>query len=76
MGAGARGQGRRDGRNPLGLEEAEGVSEGAEVSDRNANYVIAHPGATARDVLRLIDLVRSRVKEVSGVELEVQLTVW
>src|SRR2546430_11341505 len=29
----------------------------AEVSDRNSNFIVAHPGTTARDVLRLIELV-------------------
>jgi UDP-N-acetylmuramate dehydrogenase len=49
---------------------------GAEVSDRNANFVIAHPGAAARDVLRLIDLVQSRVREETGIDLEQELIVW
>ena len=49
---------------------------GAEVSDRDANYVVVHPGASSRDVLRLIDLVRSRVKERFNVELEQEITVW
>jgi UDP-N-acetylmuramate dehydrogenase len=49
---------------------------GAEVSERNANYVVAHPGATARDVLRLMDLLRSRVLERAGIELEPELVVW
>lgn len=49
---------------------------GAEVSDRNANYVVVQRGAAARDVLRLIDLVRSRVRERFGVELELELAIW
>lgn len=49
---------------------------GAEVSERNANYVVANAGATARDVLRLIDLMRSRVRERTGVELEQEIVVW
>jgi len=49
---------------------------GAEVSDRDANYIVVHPGATSRDVLRLIDLVRARVKERFSVELEQEITVW
>ena len=43
---------------------------GAEVSQRHANFIIAHKGATARDVLRLIDVVRGKVAERFGVELE------
>jgi UDP-N-acetylmuramate dehydrogenase len=49
---------------------------GAEVSDRDANYFIVHPEASSRDVLRLIDLVRSRVHERFNVMLEQEITVW
>ena len=49
---------------------------GAEVSDRNPNYAVAHPGTTARDVLQLIDLVRERVLAHSGIELDRELHVW
>ena len=41
-----------------------------------ANYFIVHPGASSRDVLRLIDLVRSRVQERFNVELEQEIAVW
>jgi UDP-N-acetylmuramate dehydrogenase len=49
---------------------------GAEVSERDANFIVAHPGASARDVLRLIDLLRSRVQERFGVELELEIGLW
>ena len=49
---------------------------GAEVSERNGNYAVAHPGTTAKDILRLIDLIQNRVKEHSGVSLERELHVW
>jgi UDP-N-acetylmuramate dehydrogenase len=48
----------------------------AVVSERNPNYIVAETGATARDVLRLIELVRARVQERFHVELELALTVW
>lgn len=68
------------GRSAAGLIEQAGLAKtrvgGAEVSDRNANFIVAHGGATARDVLRLIELVRSRVLERFGVELELEITVW
>ncbi len=48
----------------------------AEVSDRHANFIVAEPGATAQDVLRLIELVRSRVADRLGVELETEIEVW
>src|SRR5437764_318310 len=44
---------------------------------RDPNYfLVHHPEATARDVLRLIDLVRSRVQERFNVPLEQEITVW
>jgi UDP-N-acetylmuramate dehydrogenase len=49
---------------------------GCEVSDRHANFFVTHPGATAKDVLQLIDLVRAKVAETHGVDLELELQVW
>lgn len=71
--------------NPRGLSAAALIEQaglartrvgGVEVSDRDANYFIVHPGASTRDVLRLIDLVRSRVHERFNVSLEQEITVW
>lgn len=47
-----------------------------EVSQRHANFIIANQGSTSQDVLRLIDMIRSRVAERLGVELEVELEIW
>ncbi len=49
---------------------------GAEVSQRHANFFIARLGATAKDVLQLIDVVRNRVAERMGVELETEIQIW
>ena len=49
---------------------------GVEVSQRHANFLAANEGASSQDVLRLIDLVRSRVAERLGVELETGLEIW
>jgi UDP-N-acetylmuramate dehydrogenase len=49
---------------------------GAEVSERDPNCVIIHPEATSRDVLRLVEVMRSRVQERFAVDLELQLAVW
>jgi UDP-N-acetylmuramate dehydrogenase len=49
---------------------------GAEVSDRDANFMVAQSGTSARDVLRLLDLVKSRVRERAGIDLELELTLW
>ncbi len=48
----------------------------AEISERHANFIIAHKGATAQDVLRLIDLARSRISEQFGVDLELEIEIW
>jgi UDP-N-acetylmuramate dehydrogenase len=48
----------------------------AELSERNSNYVVAHPGTTAADILRLLDTVRTQVKARTGVLLEQELHVW
>ena len=45
---------------------------GAEVSERHANFIYNTGGATARDILSLIDAVRRRVYEASGVYLELE----
>jgi UDP-N-acetylmuramate dehydrogenase len=48
----------------------------AELSERNSNYVIAHPGTSATDILQLIDQVRARVRERTGVLLDRELHIW
>jgi UDP-N-acetylmuramate dehydrogenase len=66
--------------NAAALIEQAGLAKtrvgGAEVSERDANFIVAHPGAATRDVLRLIDLVRSRVQERFGVDLELEIGMW
>lgn len=49
---------------------------GVEVSQRHANFFIADAKATAKEVLQLIDLVRNRVAERMGVELETEIEIW
>jgi UDP-N-acetylmuramate dehydrogenase len=48
----------------------------AEISERHPNFIVAQPGATASDVLHLIDQVRQRVWQRFGYELELQIQVW
>ncbi|MES2791924.1 MAG: UDP-N-acetylmuramate dehydrogenase [Planctomycetota bacterium] len=48
----------------------------AEISDRHANFIVSHPGASSADVQRLIDLARSKVAEQFGVDLELEIEVW
>jgi UDP-N-acetylmuramate dehydrogenase len=47
-----------------------------ELSDRNANFLIAQPGGSARDALALIEHLRERVDERLGIELEMALEIW
>ena len=47
-----------------------------EVSGKNANFFVVHPGATSADVLRLLDSVRTQVNERLGVELNPAIDVW
>ncbi|HEY5314629.1 MAG TPA: UDP-N-acetylmuramate dehydrogenase [Pirellulales bacterium] len=49
---------------------------GAEVSDRHANFIVVDSTASSQDVLRLIELVRGRVQERLGVELENEIEIW
>lgn len=49
---------------------------GAEISERHANFVVTHEGAASDDVLKLIDLARSKVAERFGLELELEIEVW
>jgi UDP-N-acetylmuramate dehydrogenase len=49
---------------------------GAVVSDKHANFIVARDGCTSRDILRLIDAVKQRVRERFDVELELELEIW
>jgi UDP-N-acetylmuramate dehydrogenase len=72
-------------KNPPGLNAAALIEQtglvgtkvgAAMVSDRNPNYIIVESGAAARDVLRLIDLIRTRVEDRFHLELELAISVW
>ncbi len=47
---------------------------GVKVSEKHANFFI-NEGGTADDAIRLIDYVRERVREVFGIELEVEIEI-
>ena len=72
-------------KNPRGLNAGTLIAQaglvgtrvgGVEISDRDANFVVAGAGASARDVLRLVELIRTRVRDQAGIELELEISVW
>ena len=58
----------------LGLKGTK-IGEAA-ISEKHANFILAGPGASSEDVLRLIDLVKTNVRERLGVELETEMEIW
>jgi UDP-N-acetylmuramate dehydrogenase len=72
-------------KDPQGMSAAELIEQAglkgtrvgaAEVSDRNANFIVADAGATSDDVRRLIDLIRNRISSNWGIQLEEQIEFW
>jgi len=49
---------------------------GAVVSEKHANFIVAGDDCTSRDITRLIDAVKQRVREQFDVELEPEIEVW
>jgi len=48
---------------------------GAQVAERHTNFIVNRGGASARDILTLIDRARRAVLEQSGVELEPEVRI-
>lgn len=48
---------------------------GAQVAEKHTNFIVNRGGATARDILALIDRVRARVLEHAGIELEPEVRI-
>jgi UDP-N-acetylmuramate dehydrogenase len=46
---------------------------GASVSEKHANFILAEPGATATDVTALVEEVRRRVADASGIVLQTEV---
>ena len=49
---------------------------GAVVSEKHANFIIAKEGCNSRDVMRLIEAIKQRVKEQFNIELELEIEIW
>ncbi|MFP4054458.1 MAG: UDP-N-acetylmuramate dehydrogenase [Phycisphaerae bacterium] len=49
---------------------------GAHVSQKHANFILTDEGATASDVLKLINIIRDVVYDTAGVYLELEVEVW
>lgn len=49
---------------------------GAVVSEKHANFIIAKEGCSSRDVTRLIEAIKQRVKEQFNTELELEIEIW
>ena len=47
-----------------------------EIYQPNANFFVAHNGATVEDVLKLIDVCKAQVSSQVGVELEAGIDIW
>ena len=51
------------------------IRDRAQVSEKHAGFVINRGGATCADVLALVDQVKERVLQQTGVELEMEVRV-
>jgi UDP-N-acetylmuramate dehydrogenase len=49
---------------------------GATVSPQHANFITVTPGAKAEHVIKLMEVIRQRVREVHGIELENEVVIW
>jgi UDP-N-acetylmuramate dehydrogenase len=49
---------------------------GAIVSEKHANFFIAKKDCTSKDVMRLIDMAREKVKKQFNIELELEIEIW
>ena len=46
---------------------------GAAVSEKHAGFIINKGGATCQDVLTLVDMIKSRIRETFGIEIECEI---
>jgi UDP-N-acetylmuramate dehydrogenase len=49
---------------------------GAQISEKHANFFVAHEGCASADILKLLNLARQTVKDQFDIELELELEIW
>ena len=49
---------------------------GAEVSTKHANFVVAHPGCRADDVMKLVKIIQEKVWAKNEIHLESEVKIW
>lgn len=49
---------------------------GATVSPQHANFITVTPGARAEHVMKLMQVIRQRVRDTHGIELENEIVIW
>jgi UDP-N-acetylmuramate dehydrogenase len=49
---------------------------GAVVSEKHANFIVAEKGCQSRDVLRLIDTIKQKIKDQFDIDLELEIEIW
>jgi UDP-N-acetylmuramate dehydrogenase len=49
---------------------------GAEVSDKHANFIVAHPGCRADDVMKLVKIIKEKVFDKNQILLESEVQIW
>jgi len=48
----------------------------AQVSQKHANFIINRNSASAKDVLKLIDYIKGKVKKKFNIDLELEIEIW
>ena len=47
----------------------------AQISDKHANFIVNRGGATARDILSLMDIMQNSVYKATGIQLEPEICI-
>lgn len=72
-------------KNPRGVSAGQMIDQaglkgarvgGAEVSHKHANFIVAHNGTKAADVIGLIEMVQAKVLAKFDVKLETEVVIW